>query len=101
MIKIVLGRYNMVAMIPITKVSSSIIKEYYMKVLSVVTQIGFETVATMADAHPANRMFFPDEHGNGTSGEYILNPFANNQQKIYLLFDPFHIFKNFYHQFHQ
>ncbi|XP_040575184.1 uncharacterized protein [Lepeophtheirus salmonis] len=100
MVKSVLGNYSdMVAMVPITNISSSIIKQYYMKVLQLVTKVGLEPVATITDAHASNRKFYVDELGDGRFPRYILNPFSTNEQKIFMLFGPIHILKKFFNNF--
>lgn len=57
----VAGKYQeIVAMVPLTKVSSTIINTWYQRVLEVVTQIGFDVVATSTDGHSSNRKFYTE-----------------------------------------
>uniref|UniRef100_A0A0K2V1S8 Putative LOC100207826 [Hydra vulgaris] n=1 Tax=Lepeophtheirus salmonis TaxID=72036 RepID=A0A0K2V1S8_LEPSM len=66
MVKSVLGKYgDMVAMVPITNIKSSIIKQYYMNVLEVVIKVGLEPVATITDTHASNRKLYVDKIENG------------------------------------
>lgn len=89
----VAGKYqDIVAMVPLVKVSADIIKKWFLRVLEVVSEIGFDVVATSTDGHSANRRFY-SELGNGQMPVHIMNPFKPGS-RIYLLFDSVHIFKN-------
>lgn len=96
MIKSVGGRYcDTVAMVPLTKIDSKIIKKWFYVVLKTVTEIGFDPVVAIADAHSANRKFFAEELSGESLRPYILNP-NKPDSRIYLLFDSVHVFKNCY-----
>jgi hypothetical protein len=96
----VAGKYqDIVAMVPLTRVSSTIINTWYIRVLEVVTKIGFDVVATSTDGHSANRKFYSElGKGKGDMPTYIMNPYKAGS-RIFLLFDSVHIFKNVFNNF--
>ncbi|QQP40737.1 Putative LOC101234274, partial [Caligus rogercresseyi] len=83
MIKSVLGRYNdVVAMVPLSKIDSKIMEQWFFKVLKLVTEVGFRAVAILTDGHSVNNKFFRDELGNGSIPLYIENPFSIIKEKM-------------------
>lgn len=95
MIRSVAGKYrDMVAMHPISKIDSSVIEKFYQQVLSAVTDIGLTVVSVSTDGHSANRKFFEQ-----LCGGKIAPLVEADGEKIHLLFDPVHLFKNFYTNF--
>ena len=59
MIKSVASKYqDVIAMIPITKINSSLIYESFDKILECIRQVGFDAVASIADGHSANTKFY-------------------------------------------
>jgi hypothetical protein len=98
MLKSVGGNYrDMVVMQPIAKVDASVIETHFLAVLEAVTEIGFEVVCVSTDGHSANRKFY-EQLSRGKIKPFILHPSAP-EKKIFLLFDPVHLFKNFYTNF--
>lgn len=97
MIKSIAGRYNdVIAMVPLVKISSEIIKTWFDKVLEAVTNIGFDVVAVLTDAHSSNWKFYSQELcSGGKMKNFISNPHLPDN-KIFLLFDSVHVFKNMY-----
>jgi hypothetical protein len=96
MIKSIAGKYgDIVAMVPLTKISSEIINNWYQKVLEAATEIGFDVVATLTDAHSSNRKFFQQELCKGKLSTFVPNPYSPGS-KVFLMFDSVHIFKNIY-----
>jgi hypothetical protein len=96
MVKSIAGKYSdIVAMVPLTKISSEIINNWYQKVLEAVTEIGFDIVATLTDAHSSNRRFFQHELCKGKLSTFVPIPYSPGT-KVFLMFDSVHIFKNIY-----
>ena len=96
MIKSVAGRYHdIVTLTPLTCINSGIIFKVYMTLLESVVKIGFDVTVTLVDGHSSNCKFFKDELCSGMLNCSINNP-LQSQNRIFLLFDPVHIFKNFY-----
>jgi len=99
MISSVGGPYSdMVALCQMSKLDSSILKQNYIKVLKTLTECGFVVVANSADNHAINIKFYTHELCDGTLLPFVQHPFLNGE-KIFLLFDPVHIFKNIYNNF--
>jgi hypothetical protein len=95
MVKSVAGKYeDIVAMVPLTTISSEIIARWYDKVLKAVTELGFVVVVTLTDAHSSNRKFFAKELCNGTIQTHHINPYSGTP--IFLAFDSVHVYKNLY-----
>ena len=93
------GPYSdMVALCQMTKLDSSILMQNYIKVLKTLTECGFVVVVNSADNHAINQKFFTHDLCGGKLLPFIPHPFINNA-KIFLLFDPVHIFKNIYNNF--
>jgi hypothetical protein len=96
MIKSVAGTFkDMVAMMPLVKIDSKILDGLVRKVIHAVQSVGFTVVTILTDAHSSNRKLYADELCKGTMDCSILNP-ADDRLQIFLLFDPVHIFKNFF-----
>jgi hypothetical protein len=96
MIKSLAGNYrDVVTMIPLSHINSGIISDAFNSVLKAVTDTGFNVVASICDAHAANRKFYAKELCGGELKLSIDNPYKKSSP-IFLLFDPTHIFKNFY-----
>jgi hypothetical protein len=96
MLKSVAGNYSdVVVMAPLTTINSGIIKKWWDKVIQETTPLGFDIVATIADAHSLNRNFYTDELCNGSLQTFIPHP-LNKTKKIFLLFDSVHVFKNIF-----
>ena len=96
MLKGVASKYSdIVAMIPLTSISSAIIKTWWDNVVKTATTIGFDIVATIVDGHSANRRFYVEELCKGKLQPFVTNP-HDDHGRIYLLFDSVHIFKNLY-----
>ena len=99
MIKSVAGKYSdMIALVPQTKLNSEVLKSEFDKVFEATTVVGFHMVATLADNHRINRKFFQHELGSGSLSVSIPHPTLKDE-KHFLIFDPVHIFKNFFNNF--
>lgn len=89
------GQYrDMIAMYPLVKISADILKSTLCKVLKTLSDIGFDVVTNITDGHSANRKLYKCL-GGGTLMPSIEHP-ANSEDTLFLLFDPVHLFKNFY-----
>ena len=107
MVKSVAGNYNynyIVSMNPITNINSDKLYKIWMNVLKFLTEIGFDILVTMVDGHSSNIKFYkillrePLDFSIPENGICISNPFSP-AKKIYLMFDPVHLFKKFYTNF--
>jgi hypothetical protein len=98
MVKSVASNYrDMVAMLPISKIDSSVIERNFHAVLRAVFEVGFDVVCVSSDGHSANRMFYQQLCG-GKMQPFIPHP-LHQEKRIYLIFDPVHLFKNFFTNF--
>jgi len=62
MVKSLCGKYeDIVAMIPVSSICSSLIKKWFLLVLKLVTELGLDVVAILCDGHSSNRCFFTQE----------------------------------------
>jgi hypothetical protein len=92
------GSYeDMICFIPTVTLNWSTLLKHFSTVLSSLHSIGFNVVLVLLDGHKTNIKFFL-ELGNGHKEICIQHPF-NTSSKLFLMFDPVHIFKNFYHNF--
>jgi hypothetical protein len=66
-------------------------------VLKALLSIGFFVAVVLLDGHRINMKFFA-ELGDGNLEICIQNPIQSSS-KLFLMFDPVHLFKNFYHNF--
>ena len=108
MLKSVAGKYrDIVTMSPVVNINAEKIYLVWCNLLKVLTNIGFDVQVTMNDGHASNVKFFEKLIGKSLNvaltesrscGIYTLNPY-DNSKKIFLAFDPTHIFKNFYNNF--
>jgi len=99
MVKSLAGKYeDVVAMIPLASINSTVINDWFNRVLKEISNIGFKVAAVLTDAHTANRRFFVEELCNGSLSTSIQHPFEANS-RIFLLFDSVHVFKNLYNNF--
>ena len=108
MLKSVAGKYrDIVTMSPVVNINADKIHQIWCNLLKVLTTIGFDVQVTMNDGHASNVNFFEKLIGKSLNvalteshscGIYTLNPYDTNK-KIFLAFDPTHIFKNFYNNF--
>jgi hypothetical protein len=97
-VKSIAGTYrDMVALLPISKIDFSVIEKNYENVLKALTDIGLEVVSISTDGHSANMKFF-QRLCKGTLAPSIPHKFDAGKQ-IHLLFDPVHLFKNYYTNF--
>ena len=99
MIKSICGKYqDVVSMTQISNISAEKIRIVWENCMSVLSEIGFIVVVTMTDGHKSNESFFKQLLGKSKDQFFIAHPYFPGQQ-IFLLFDPIHLFKNFYNNF--
>ena len=99
MVKSISGKYrDVVSMTPITNINSDKLHVIWNNNMQVLTQIGFDVCVTMTDGHDSNVNFFNELRGGKNILKPIQNPFDSEKQ-VFLLFDPVHLFKNFYNNF--
>ena len=85
-------------MMPITNINTTILYTNWVSNIKVLTEIGFNVVATITGGHESNAKFFARLFGINLQPYYVNNPYSSGK-KIFLLFDPVHLFKNFYNNF--
>jgi hypothetical protein len=99
MVSSVAGSYrDMVAMMPIVKIDASVILSNFEKVVEALQEIGFQVTSVLTDGHSANRRFYSEKLCGGNLASSAPNPHFPGE-KIFLLFDPTHLFKNYYSNF--
>ncbi|MEL7307118.1 MAG: hypothetical protein AAGK05_04100 [Pseudomonadota bacterium] len=97
MIKSLAGKYSdVVACIPIHRLTVECLRSNCLKVLNTVMQSGFNVIALCADNHAVNRSFFK---GLSTDVNSACENPCNAEKKLYLLIDPVHTIKNLYNNF--
>ena len=89
---------DVVTLIPISKLTSSILYDYFLKALSFVTSVGFKVIAISLDNLSTNRKFFIENLCNGNLKTHVPNP-ADEGKPIFLIFDPTHGIKNIFNNF--
>lgn len=98
MIYSIAGKYHdVVSLSPIVTIDAKKIQDIFSQLLEVLVDIGFSVVAVTVDGHSANMKFYKDL-GGGDMKPYIQNPFKD-EEKVFLLFDSVHLFKNYYNNF--
>ena len=98
MINSIGGKYeDIVCFVPVTSLDWQTLLHHFMKVMSALQGIGFETMLTITDGHHTNVRFFTEISG-GLLKVKISHPVAEGE-KLFLLFDPIHLFKNFFNNF--
>ena len=99
MIKSICGKYrDVISMIPITNINATIFYTLWESNIKVPTEIGFNVVATMSDGHESNAKLFARLLGINLQPYHVNNPNSSGK-KIFLLFDPVHLFKHFYNNY--
>ena len=108
MLKSVAGKYrDIISMSPISNISSEKVRTVWMNVAENLTKLGFDVAVSMNDGHPSNVRFFSLLLGktipralqdSSHCGLFLPNPYQS-EKKIFLAFDPTHLFKNFYGNF--
>jgi hypothetical protein len=92
------GAYeDMVCFIPTVTLNWSILLSNFLKVLRALHSIGFSIVLVLVDGHKTNIKFFL-ELAMRSQEICIPHPF-DSSSPLFLMFDPVHLFKNFYHNF--
>ena len=86
---------DVISMIPMTNINATILYTIWESNIKVLTEIGFNIVATITDGHESNAKFFARLLGINLQPYYVNNPYSSGK-KIFLLFDPVHVFKHIY-----
>ena len=95
MLKSVAGRYqDIVSLTPLTRIDAKIITKVFTTLLETAVKIGFDITVSILDGHSSNCKFYK-ELCSGMMNLCIVNP-LKAADRIFLLFDPVHLFKNFY-----
>ena len=99
MIKSICGKYrDIISMTPITNINATILYTIWQSNIKVLTEVGFNVAATITDGHESNVKFYAKLIGTNPKHYYVNNLYFPGR-KIFLLFNPVHLFKNFYNNF--
>ena len=107
MIKAVAGKYrDVIGLVPCSTLDAKKQHELWIKILPTLCQIGFEPIITMTDGNQVNHKFYKDicDRTLKTLVSLSFPPqFPQHDQiaiqRMYLTFDPVHLFKCFYNNF--
>lgn len=92
------GNYqDLVCFIPIISINSSLILSYTDVVLETLASVGLHVCLISVDGHQTNVRFFK-ELGQGSLEIRVPHP-LDDRHHLFTIFDPVHLFKNFYHNF--
>ena len=90
------GSYeDLVCFVPMTSLTAASLLHHFDVVLTKIQAIGFDVKLVLTDGHKTNIKFF-SELGKGALELFIQN---RADSSFFTMFDPVHIFKNFYHNF--
>ena len=96
MVKSVASKHrDVVSLTPIVNINWEKLLTIWHDNLKVLTDIGYNVCITMTDGHDSNVKFFKKISNGKALHEPIENPYKPGSY-IYKLFDPTHLFKNFY-----
>ena len=99
MIKSVAGNYkDVVSITCMVNINADILHKVWLNVVKVVTELKFGITVTMTDGHSSNVKFFKEKLCDGFIKMWVPNPLSPGN-RIFLLFDPTHLFKNIYNNF--
>ena len=99
MIKSVAGNYkDVVSITCIVNIDANILYQVWLNVVKAVTELQFDITVTMTDGHKSNVRLFKAKLCGGFMKMWIPNPLSQGN-RIYLLFDPTHLFENIYNNF--
>jgi len=89
MVKSLCSKYkDIVAMIPVAKLTAQKQLKYLNKILQLLNSVGFSIVAVSLDSTTCNRKLYIDGLCNGQLSTSIVNPATG--QPLFLIFDPVH-----------
>ncbi|XP_059098099.1 uncharacterized protein LOC131892312 [Tigriopus californicus] len=89
--------FDIVCMVPLTRINNEVINGWWWKVVESLTMIGFRIVTSISDGHSANRKFVTDNLQCRNGKSHIENPFAAPPfNRIHPLFDTIHLMKGLY-----
>ena len=98
MVKSVCGKYrDVVSMTPISNINADNLYTVWENCITVLSEIGFVVVITMTDGHKSNEKLFK-KILRGKEFLFIEHPYFPGH-KIFIAYDPTHLFKNFYNNF--
>lgn len=87
----------MVCYVPTVTLNWSDLLTHFEKVMRALITVGFSVNLVLLDGHKTNIRFL-SELGEGHLEVCLENPYQTGAQ-LFTMFDPVHIFKNFYHNF--
>ena len=77
--------------------NGKMLMDHFSKVYQTLQELGFEVTLVVTDGHKINVKFFTDL-GQGRM-ELKIEDFLDFPSVFFTMFDPVHLFKNFYHNF--
>ncbi|KAF0311117.1 hypothetical protein FJT64_018038 [Amphibalanus amphitrite] len=94
----VAGTYqDMICMQPVPHVKTSDINDIFNKTLKGLTELGLTVVSVTTDNHRTNQAWHRSLGTDGHHPEYVINPYSDDEEKIFTLYDTVHVFKNLYY----
>ena len=98
MFKSIASKYeDVVAMVPLTKIDSSILYKFN-DVMNAITTIGHDVVISLVDGNSSNVKFYKKELCAAKPITFIPHP-LDQHRFLYLLCDTTHIFRGIYNNF--
>ena len=90
------GEYeDVIAIVPLHKINSTIIANLFKNVLKCLDEIGYQIVVCLVDGHSSNVKLYQTELCEGQLKAFVYYP--HDEGKIFfIIFDPTHIFKCIY-----
>ena len=89
---------DVVAMVPLTKMDSSVLHKLFNDVMNAITTIGYDAQASLVDGHSSNVKFYKKELCADKPTSFIPHP-LDQHRFLYLLYDTTHIFKRICNNF--
>ena len=86
---------DVIALCPMTKIDSSKLNEIFHMVIAAIEPIGYDVVCSLLDGHSSNRKFYQRVLCSNRLVTDLPHP-ADDNKKLFLLFDSVHIFKCMY-----
>ena len=84
MIKSICGKYrDIISMTPITNINATILYTIWQSNIKVLTEVGFNVVATITDVHESNVKFYAKLIGTNTQHYYVNNPYFPGRKIFY------------------
>lgn len=92
------GKYeDLISMFPVAKVTREDMEENFNKVLKGLTELGYKVVSVTTGNHHTNHGWQHLLGYDSRHPEYIVNPYSEDEERVYTLYDTVHIFRNLFY----